>query len=215
MSTINSGIVLRLLPKTAYDFSKITAGVGNSQIITLAQHIDVAPFTEAVFIVRAHTLSLAGAATITFSVVIDGYEFGDPGVTGFLQPNNPAGAPLGQVQMTSGTVFPFFQNLAVPTNFGRFVAIQLTGAVPMGAVGGTCAISVDLSLKGGDATMRAFVPNTFQGYRLEQSPLGRSIANCNLRAIPVTDEYPKVLVEAYRNTLATIGPSGPNKRRYR
>jgi hypothetical protein len=169
MSTINSGIVLRLLPKTTYDFSKIIAGPGNNQVITLAQHIDVAPFTEAVFIVRAHTLSLAGAATITFSVVIDGYEFGDPGVTGFLQPNNAAGGPLGQVVMTNGTPQPFFQNLNVPMSFGRFVAIQLTGTVPNGAVGGTCAISVDLSLKGGDASSRAAVPNAFLGYSMEVS----------------------------------------------
>ena len=166
MSTVNGGVVLRLLPKTPFDFSKITAGAGNQQVLTLAQHIDVVPFTEATFIVRAHTLSLAGTSQIIFSVVIDGYEFGDPGV-GFLQPNNAGGGPLGQVVMTNATASPFFQNLSVPTNFGRFVAIQLTGTVPVGQVGGTCSISVDLSLKGGDPSAIAFAPNSFMGYCIQ------------------------------------------------
>ena len=164
MSTVNSGLVLRLLPKTSYDFSKIIAGAGNNQVLTLAQHIDVAFFAEATFIIRAHAVSIAGAASIVFGVVFDGYEFGDPGVTGFLQPNVPAGGPIAQLTMNSSTTGPFFNNLAVPVNFARFLAIQLTGNVPVGAVGGTCTISVDLSLKGGDPSGRIAAPNTFLGY---------------------------------------------------
>ncbi len=194
MPTVYSGIVLRLLPKTAFDFSKITAG--NSQTLTLAQHIDVAPFTEATFILRAHAVSIAGGATIDFNVLIDGFDFDDPGVTGFLQPNNAGGGAIAQLNMTNATTAPFFANLSVPSNYGRFLALQLSGVVPGGGVGGTCTISVDLSLKGGDPTARAFVPNSFLGYameaprpRIDTPPQGR-VADVAPR---LTQEYAKAL----------------------
>ena len=166
MSTINSGMVMRLLPRTVFDFTLHT-NAGGSIRFPIAQHIDVSVFQEAVFIIRLHSGTVCNVANgFTFNVLYDGYDFDDP-ATVFSQINLPGGAsPIGNLQVGTPATVPFVQHIPVGTNFGRFLMLQLQ---VIGVAGGTGTLitSVDLALKGGDPNDMAISPNTFRGYRLQ------------------------------------------------
>lgn len=76
MSTINSGVMMRLLPRTTFSgFTNLTSGTVS---FPLAQHIDITPFQEATFIVRVHTGTTVPHGSYTLNAQWDGYDFEDP-----------------------------------------------------------------------------------------------------------------------------------------
>jgi hypothetical protein len=162
MSTVNSGIVLRVLPRTVFTFTGLGASPA-AATVPVAQHIDVTPFTEAELQIRFHAGStgLSAGQTVSVSVLPEGYTFDDPTAVFTGTPatfTTPAGGPA---------ALPFYTLLPVPTGFGRLLSVSVVANG--GNVAGAnyqFALSLDLLLKGGDPGAIAMMPNGFRGYRI-------------------------------------------------
>jgi hypothetical protein len=162
MATINSGITMRILPLTSYNF----ANIQNSKNIqfNVGQHIEAGVFTEADLIVRLHTGTVMSAGQIfSISLGTDGYTMEDPtsnfftAITGvaFTQTGAPT-LPAYSVTSASATTTPF----------GRYLVVALSATQPAAATTFTVNVSVDLVLKGGDPSALPMGPNSFRGYRV-------------------------------------------------
>lgn len=151
----NTGLILRILPKTLYDFTNIANG--SAITIPLASKVDVSVFTEAVWIIRGHSATITGS--IAFTSLLDGYDFGDP-ATSFS-------ANGGTSTFTGGTPIPAYTTLSAGSNFGRLIGLKMVATQSAG--GGTMNIqlSVDLALKGGDPRELTAIANFYRGYRVQ------------------------------------------------
>lgn len=154
MAIINSGLILRVLPKTTFDFGTVKP-LGASITFPLVQHISAEAFTEGTWMIRIHSGTFTGG-TLTFTSVVEGYDFGDPGLT--FSTNG------GTLVVSSA---PLYNVLAVQTGSGRLLRLDLT-ATQTGAATQplNATISVDLALKGGDGSFSA-APNEFFGYGVQ------------------------------------------------
>jgi hypothetical protein len=173
MSTINSGLSMRIVPRSNYSFTALTATTG-AAAVQLAQHIDVSVFTEADLMVRYHTgTTVPTGATLLVGAVSDGYDFEDP-ANYFLPPGTLTSASPGTIQITSSTTYPFYGvtslglggSTSAATPMGRLISIALF--VTQGSTSGNiiALLSVDLILKGGDPRSLPAMPNGYMGYRL-------------------------------------------------
>jgi hypothetical protein len=156
MASINSGLIIRVLPRTAFDFANIQAGTFS---LPLVQKIAAGSFTEATWMIRLHAVNVGAMALLTFTSILEGYDFGDPGMI-FFQ----SGPTL---NVNPGATAPFYNVLAAPTGTGRLLRLDLTATQPNPAVPLNATISVDLSLKGGDGSAYAMAPNEFGGYGVQ------------------------------------------------
>ncbi|MGH7294534.1 MAG: hypothetical protein ACRELB_06370 [Polyangiaceae bacterium] len=178
MTTVNSGLTMRIVPRALYDFTGLQAS--GKSTITIAQHIDASVFQEADLMVRFHTGTViqGAAATLTVGLVTDGYDFSDPapttssgGASAFAGPNPAMGSP-GTVQATNATAFPSYllsswNQGQTTTPFGRLLLILLIAQ--QGGTSGqtlTALMSIDLVLKGGDPRAMPMMPNGYRGYRV-------------------------------------------------
>jgi hypothetical protein len=160
MSTVNSGITIRVCPRTLFTFTGL--GASGATTIPIAQHIDIAPFTEAELAIRLHSgTTMSAGQTLSFSVLPDGYAFDDPTAvfsgTASTYTTSPVGPPT----------TPFYNVLQVSGSFGRLLSVNIVAT--QGSTGGTAfqpAISLDLVLKGGDPGGMATMLNGFRGYRI-------------------------------------------------
>jgi MYXO-CTERM domain-containing protein len=73
MTTVASGMTMRLIPKTTYTFTNVATSASMSFL--LCQHIDCSVFQEASFLIRAHsgTIGVTGTPTIKIDILADGY----------------------------------------------------------------------------------------------------------------------------------------------
>jgi hypothetical protein len=147
---------MRVLPRTAFDFGNIQNGAFSFPIV---QKIAAGSFTEATWMIRLHAVNVGAGAVLTFTSIVEGYDFGDPG-TIFFQ----SGPTL---NINPGATAPYYNVLAAPTGTGRLLRLDLVASQPGVAVALNATISVDLSLKGGDGSAYVMAPNEFGGYAVQ------------------------------------------------
>jgi hypothetical protein len=163
MGTVNTGITIRLVPRTLYVFGGATGLVaGGTVTVPIARHIDASTFTEADLLVRAHSgTSIAvggGGGNFGIQPFDDGYDFEDPDVD-FV-------TGVSVIPINNATVIPFFTSFSIASPFGRLLGVQLVAN--QNAANGvlSIALSVDLVLKGGDPSALPMMPNAYRGYRI-------------------------------------------------
>src|SRR5258708_3315988 len=98
MTTVASGMTMRLIPKTTYTFSNL--GNALTQAILLCQHIDCSVFQEASFLVRVHG-GVITAGSVKIDVVADGWTLEDPGIA-LTNVNDAGGTALGNFTIPTG-----------------------------------------------------------------------------------------------------------------
>ena len=160
MPTLGSQALLRVLPSTHYDLRTL---VGATIEIPIAQHIDVLGFEHAALQVRVRSGTFPSGSSMRITLADDGFDPDDPG-TNFLS-TTVGGEPIGVLEITDKTVFPFYQSLptTVPGRIGRLMLI--TAAFTGGPDGGPAAVmSLDLVLTGGSVGMTIQQPLTYLGY---------------------------------------------------
>ena len=153
----HDGTIVRILPKTFYDFAKLK--LSTTMTLRLASKLDVSVFTEAEWILRLHAATFTGVSQIQFTNVFDGYDFGDPALV-FTQ--NGATAVF-----AAGNTPPAYTTLSAGANFGRLLTLDMTATAPAGAGAFNVTISVDLALKGGDPRDIVDVANFYRGYGVQ------------------------------------------------
>ena len=143
-----AGQVIRVVPRTVLDFSKLSAG--QQQTLGLAFKVDIARYREATLYVRIHSgTSYAGGGgtpgAMNLLVMAQGYTDEDPGA---LNGNQPAF----MVQLSSTDIKNVAADamavIAVPANAGALIAVLLSfqqNASPLTTA--TVVISADLSAK--------------------------------------------------------------------
>jgi hypothetical protein len=161
VATIGSQVLIRVVPRTQYDFSGLRNGVVR---IPIAQHIDVLGFQRATLQVRIYSGTLPAKSRLQIHLADDGFSADDT-TNAFLQTTTASGEEIGTLQLGEGTVFPFYQSIstAVPGVIGRMMAVMvsLTG----GADGGPSVVmSLDLVLTGGSVGSTIHQPSTYLGY---------------------------------------------------
>jgi hypothetical protein len=70
-----ASLLLNILPKRVFDFSNTL--VGEEQIVTLAERVDISQYCGGITIVRTHAADLSGGS-ILVQTVADGYTQDDP-----------------------------------------------------------------------------------------------------------------------------------------
>ncbi|MGH7294535.1 MAG: hypothetical protein ACRELB_06375 [Polyangiaceae bacterium] len=174
MSSADSSLRMRILPRTKYDLTNVP-----NITIMIAQHIDASTFQEADLLVRLHRGSAIGSSsTITIGLLPDGYDFADPapiasggGYADFLGPV-PTRAGPGAVQFPSTTLIPAYavasmSNSGTPAPFGRMLAVSMVAHnAGVGSHLLVAVVSIDLVLKGGDVRDQPLTPNGYCGYRI-------------------------------------------------
>ena len=161
MATIGSQVLIRVVPRTQYDFSGIRNGVVR---IPIAQHIDVLGFQRATLQVRIYAGTLPAKSRLQIQLADDGFSADDT-TNAFLQTTTASGEEIGTLQVAEGTVFPFYQSIstAVPGVFGRMMAVMVSFAG--GTHGGPSVVmSLDLVLTGGSVGSTIHQPSTYLGY---------------------------------------------------
>ncbi len=164
MPTIGSQALVRILPRTSYDFTGLT---GATVRIPVAQHIDVLGYQRAALQVRVYSASLPAGATVTVQLADDGFSADDP-ASAFLQTTKADGGEIGSIELTEHTVFPFYQSISseVPGVFGRLMAVLLS--VKGGAdAGPSIEFGLDLVLTGGSVGATISQPSSYLGYAHE------------------------------------------------
>lgn len=161
MTTIASGMTMRLIPRTVYNFGNVQTTT--SIAFNVCSHIDTSVFQEASFLIRAHAGSIAAGASIKFDIFADGWTLEDPGINLF-NTNDQIGV-LGNVTFAGVVTFPSYQLVNVQRPSGRLLAVQITGT-QTGGVACNGAFSIDLTLKGGDPSNLPLDYNTYRGYRI-------------------------------------------------
>ena len=156
MASINSGVIIRVLPRTSFDFGNIQGGTFS---FPLVQKISSSSFTEATWMIRLHAVNVGAGAVMIFTSVLEGYDFGDPGTIFFS-----SGSTL---SIPPATTAPFYNVLAAPVGTGRLLRLDLAATQPGAAVACNAIISVDLALKGGDGSAYVMAANEFGGYGVQ------------------------------------------------
>lgn len=140
-----SGTIIRVLPKTDYEYTSLGASASPG-ISTIARRIDTSKFREAILLVRLHaSTSWANGATVFCYWSLDSYTEEDPGAT---WANSPANTNL--LSFVQGAdAPPAAKSAAIVSPFGPLISIQLK--FTQGTVGSIAfkpTISIDLNLKG-------------------------------------------------------------------
>lgn len=134
-----SGIVMRLLPRTDYNFNNVQAST--SVIIWPTQDVDVSRYREGTLLVRVHANTIGTTATFIAALRASLPSKEDPAQ--FFR----AQSDLAYVQIVNSTPAPSLQPVALPAPFGGFVSLQLRASQPASTTNLSLTISVDLSLK--------------------------------------------------------------------
>lgn len=124
-----AGLRLRLLPKRAFDFGKLT--VGSTQTFVLAERVDVSQYVDLMVALRVHALDLTGG-TISFRVFGDGFSQDDPSLSFRTASELFTGASLsaaGILHTFGGAASGAFAALVVTAN--RTSAAALSATVSM------------------------------------------------------------------------------------
>jgi hypothetical protein len=165
MPTMGSQALVRVLPRTRYDFGPLTDATVRFPI---AQHIDILGYHQATVQVRIHSGELPAGAQLSVQLADDGFDADDPGAAP-LQTATVDGTDIAVLPVGKGTRFPFYQSLStpIPGVLGRLLAIMVsfTGG-PKG--GPSVELSVDLVLTGGSVGSTIHQPSTYLGYAHEQ-----------------------------------------------
>ena len=165
MPTMGSQALVRVLPRTRYDFGALRDGTVQ---IPVAQHIDILGYHQATVQVRLHSGTIPPGARLRVHLADDGFNPDDPGTTP-LQTSTIDGVEIAVLPVDEGTVFPFYQSVstAIPGVLGRLMAIMVsfTGG-PEG--GPSVVMSMDLVLTGGSVGSTIHQPSTYLGYAHEQ-----------------------------------------------
>lgn len=134
-----AGTVLRLLPRTDYDFAKVQAS--NSVVVWTSQNVDVSRYREATLLVRVHTINIGTGATLVVALRTAQPSQEDPAQ--YFR----ASSDLAYVLLNNGTTAPRLEAAALPSNFGGFVSLQLRASQPGTLTTLNATLSVELSLK--------------------------------------------------------------------
>jgi len=136
-----AGRVIRLVPKSLYEFNSL--GAGGQTTVALAQRIDVSQYTDLTLMVRAHSVNIpSGSGTLTVRAVADGHTDEDPAQF-FIE-----GTSLGDVAIDANTSQPEYNTVALSAGSGAMIAVLLIAAQDASQpVDLEATISVDLSMK--------------------------------------------------------------------
>jgi hypothetical protein len=161
MPTMGSQALVRILPRTHYDFSGLRDGVVR---IPIAQHIDVLGYQRATLQVRLYSGALPAQSSLRIQLADDGFSHDDP-ANAFLQTMTAEGQEIGTLEIAERTVFPFYQSIstAVPGVFGRLMAVLVSFSGGTGG-GPSVVMSMDLVLTGGSVGTTIHQPSTYLGY---------------------------------------------------
>jgi hypothetical protein len=135
------GTIIRALPKTTYDFSTLTQA-NQTMVLTVAKAIDVSAYREVNALVRIHSANFNN----TPSFKVDFYPENP-------SPEDPSQDFIGNSLLTvnqafSGLAVPYLNIQTIPTPYGGFLRIKLTGV--QGGTASTTfnfAISIDINAK--------------------------------------------------------------------
>jgi hypothetical protein len=164
MAAVASGMTMRLLPKTNYDF--LNLATGTNQTIVLCQHIDVSVFQEVSFLVRQHAGSIATAgSTIDINVLADGWTLEDPGIV-LTSTTDASATVLGQVHLTSTFNAPAYSLLTVAKPAGRLLSVNIAAHQTTTNTVCNVTLSIDVTMKSGDPSALPLDYNTYRGYRI-------------------------------------------------
>jgi len=136
-----AGRVIRLVPKSTYEFSSL--GAGAQTTIALAQRVDVSQYTELTLMVRTHEVNIpSGSGMLTVRAVADGHTDEEPGQF-FMD-----GTSLGDADIDANTTAPGYDTVSLAAGSGAMISILLIAAQDASQVIDLEAtISVDLSMK--------------------------------------------------------------------
>ncbi len=139
-----SGRIIRLAPRSVYDFNMLNAG--GSTAIALAQRVDVSQYTELTLMVRVHGVDIgAGAGNLKVRAVPEGHTNEDPGQF-FLDDSSATG--LGEIALDNSISAPAFRVKLLSSGSGAMIAVLLEANQDQSQVYNLWAdISVDLSMK--------------------------------------------------------------------
>jgi hypothetical protein len=164
MPTIGSQALLRVLPRTHYDFRALKKG---TVVVPLAQRIDVLGYDRVTLQVRVHGGEFPKHSALVFRFADDGFTPDDPG-SSFLQTKTASGDDIGSLRVGDGVTLPFYQamSVAIGGRIGRMLAITMSAT---GEADGAPAalISLDLVLSGGHVGTNIHQPSSYLGYALE------------------------------------------------
>jgi hypothetical protein len=164
MPTIGSQAILRVLPRTHYDFRAVKFG---TIMLPVAQHIDVLGYDRVALQVRVHSGQFPKMAALQFQFADDGFSAEDA-ASEFLQTKAATGEDIGSLRIDDRTALPFYQAMSVGIGgkIGRMLAITLSATGD--AEGGPAAtVSLDLILSGGHVGTSIHQPSAYLGYALE------------------------------------------------
>ncbi len=164
MPTIGSQVLVRILPRTRYDFGNLREVVIQ---IPVAQHIDVLGFEHATLQVRVYRGTLPAKSSLRVHLADDGFS-ADDSTAVFLQTMSAQDKEIGTLHLGERTVFPFYQSVstAIPGVLGRLMAVVISFAG--GPEGGpSVELSMDLVLSGGSVGAKIHQPSTYLGYAHE------------------------------------------------
>jgi hypothetical protein len=166
MPTIGSQAILRVLPRTHYDFRALKNG---SVVLPIAQHIDVLGYDRVTLQVRVHSGLFPNMAALQFQFADDGFSSEDP-TSAFLQTKTAMGEDICSLRIDHRAVFPFYQAMSIEVGgkIGRMLAITLSAAAEAGG-GPAATISLDLVLSGGHVGTTIRQPSAYLGYALDSS----------------------------------------------
>lgn len=124
MPTIGSQSLVRVLPRTRYDFGALAGG---EVTIPVAQHVHVLGYDRAALQVRVHDARLPEGSSVTVRLADDGFSADEPG-SHFLQTTAGDGSEIGSVTLTAETRLPFYQSVStkIPGVVGRLMAVLVT-----------------------------------------------------------------------------------------
>jgi hypothetical protein len=136
------GTVLKVIPKTKYDFG--SQALGTSQTLTVARHLDCANYRELTLVVRVHSCTTTDTGQISVIVVAEAPTTEDPAFDTVV-----AGSHVASLSFTSTPAAPKLM-LAISSSIpsGSKVVVQVSCSTSTG-VGGpnNATISADLVLK--------------------------------------------------------------------
>jgi hypothetical protein len=164
MPTIGSQALLRVLPRTHYDFRPLKKG---TVVVPIAQRIDVLGYDRVTLQVRVHGGEFPKKSALVFQFADDGFTADDPN-SAFLQTKTASGDDIGSLRIADGATLPFYQSMSVAIGgrIGRMLAITMSATGE--AEGAPSAlVSLDLVLTGGHVGTSIHQPSSYLGYALE------------------------------------------------
>jgi hypothetical protein len=208
MSSIGSQSLMRISPRTHYDFRELRDG---SVSFPIAQRIDVLGYERATLQVRVHSGAFPKGASIEVRLADDGFSAEDPG-SNFLQTKTPSGEEIGVLRLVGPIEPPFYQTLSteISGKIGRFLAVTIS-ARGAKAGGPSAVVSLDLVLSGGRVGSSFHQPSTYLGYALDVVDRPESFEELGAASVtsePLNQALIHRLSDAVREVLARGGHLG-------